>query len=289
MKLAIAFSLAVALTLGVGRGADKTNSPTDAKTVLSNAEQMKALRKEVDDAEAVYLKAFEDRKPEDQVDRLWSTYCKLDNTNLPKIFELARQEPSSETAFQMFGWIVTNRRIFAPWLYTNGLQSVGFLRDYHTTNPKLARICRFFGIRWDPNFRPALDFLQTAADRIPTAKFADRPRLRWRVSRKKMPNLYSLIAMHLQALRSSKNTELHIWKERNTKIQKLLCEKLKTYCTSSSINMPTVRLLTPPTRGGSKPPWVRWRKLNFMNWITWRSAKWLPKLRGKELMAKSSN
>ena len=168
MKLA-SILLVSALTLGISRGADelKTNSLADAK-IVSSTEQMKALRKEVDDAEAAYMKAFHDRKPEAQVEKLWNFYTHIDDTNLPKIFELARQEPKTETAFEMFGWIVTNRQIQNPSFYTNGLESIEFLRDYHATNPKIdPRICRILGIRWDPTCQPAIDFLQIVADKNP--------------------------------------------------------------------------------------------------------------------------
>jgi len=170
MKLANIFLLAAALTLGTSRGADelKTNSLADTNTAGSNVEQMKTLRKEVDDAEAAYMKAFHDESvSKDQTEKLWVFYTHINETNLPKIFELARQEPASETAFEMFGWIVNNRLIHMPSLYTNGIQSVEFLRDYHATNPKIARICRALGYDWDPTFQPALDFLQIAADKNP--------------------------------------------------------------------------------------------------------------------------
>lgn len=109
MKRVIASSLATALTLGVGRGADTTNSPPNAKTVISDAEQMKALRKEADSAEAAYMKAIENRQPDAEIEKLWNAYTLIDKTNLSKVFELAKQEPASEPAFETFAWIVTNR------------------------------------------------------------------------------------------------------------------------------------------------------------------------------------
>ena len=150
-----------ALTLQAGYGAGETNSAAETTAVSSAAGQMKALRKEVDDAEAAYMKA----NVHDS-EKLWRVYTHLADTNLPKIFELARQEPASETAFEMFGWIVTNRRIEVPSLHTNGLQSIEFLRDYHAANPKVAQICRALG-NWDPFFQPAIDFLQIVAEKNP--------------------------------------------------------------------------------------------------------------------------
>ncbi len=173
MKLAGILLLAAALTLGTSHGAEeiKTNSLADTKTAIPNAEQMKALRKEVDDAEAAFdgafMKAEGHGDRSDQAEKLWSIYTHLDDTNLPKIFELARREPASDTAFEMFEWIVTNQRIQRPSLYTNGVQSIEFLRDYHVTNPKIARICWLLGARWQPTWHPAMEFLQVAAEKNP--------------------------------------------------------------------------------------------------------------------------
>jgi thiol-disulfide isomerase/thioredoxin len=170
MKLANMLLLAAALTLGTGCGAGelKVNSLADTQTVIRNAKQMKALRKEVDDAEAAYINASRDESvSKDQTEKLWNIYAQIDDTNLPKIFELARQDPASETALEMFEWIVTNQRIQRPSLYTNGVQSVEFLRDYHVANPKIARICRLLGTRWQPTCQPVIEFLKVAAEKNP--------------------------------------------------------------------------------------------------------------------------
>jgi thiol-disulfide isomerase/thioredoxin len=136
---------------------------------VANAEQMKSLRKEVDDAEAAFIKARQDRMPQDQADKLWKFCCQLNDTNYPKIFELARQEPASETACQMFGWIVANRITQGGPLNAIGAQSVGFLRDYHATNPNIAKICWELGTSYwnDFTFQPATDFLRMATDKNP--------------------------------------------------------------------------------------------------------------------------
>jgi len=129
---------------------------------------MLVLRKEVDDAQAACTKAYHDKSvPKDQAGKLWDLYRHINATNLPKIFELARQEPASETAFEMFGWIVTNRQIEIPSLHSNGVQSIEFLRDYHATNPNIARLCRTLGTRWEPTCQPAMDFLKIAAEKNP--------------------------------------------------------------------------------------------------------------------------
>jgi thiol-disulfide isomerase/thioredoxin len=156
------------LTFQISRGADETNLLTDTKTIISNAEQMKTLRKEVGAAEAAYMKSAVSDENSDQTEKLWNAYKQLNETNFPKIFELARQQPTSEISFEMFEWIVTNRFIQTPAaLQTGGLQSMEFLRDYYATNPNIARTCRIVGSRWEPTCQPAIDFLQIAADKNP--------------------------------------------------------------------------------------------------------------------------
>ncbi len=134
--------------------------------IASRDEQMKALRQQVDDAEAAYTRSF-GKKSEGEIEQLWNACEKLDQTNLPQIFELARQEPTSATSIEMFKWIVVNRQIHLPSLYTNGVQSLGFLRNAAATDTNLARVCLTLGRDWDPNCRPAVDFLKLAAKENP--------------------------------------------------------------------------------------------------------------------------
>jgi thiol-disulfide isomerase/thioredoxin len=152
------------LTFLTSYGAEERNSAVITKPVPSAAEQMKALRKEVDDAETAYLQASGDKR-----ETLWKAYCQINDINLLKIFDLARQDPASGTAFEMFEWIVRNRRIAIPSLYyTNGIQSVEFLRDYHTANTNIAKICSKFGWGWPRACQPVMDFLRIAADKNPS-------------------------------------------------------------------------------------------------------------------------
>ena len=167
MKIANALLLAIALALQTGYGADKTNSPADKKTAISNAEQMKALRTEADHAHGVYAEAIQNQKSHDEIEKLWDAYFVIDKTNLSAVFELARQEPASEPAFETFAWIVTNE-LTQGWAFdSNVLQTIEFLRDDHATNPNLARICWRLGRNWDPTCQPIMDLLRIAANKNP--------------------------------------------------------------------------------------------------------------------------
>jgi thiol-disulfide isomerase/thioredoxin len=148
--------------------ADGTNLPADTRTVVSNAEQMKVLRTEAEHAYRVYIDAFAERKTDEEIEKLWKVYVVIDRTNLAKIFELARQKPASEPAFETFAWIVTNQLTQGGALNSDDLQTMEFLRDYHATNPGIAKICWTLGRNWDPTCEPAMDFLQIAASKNPS-------------------------------------------------------------------------------------------------------------------------
>src|SRR5580698_6789903 len=77
--------------------AASTNSPA--------SDQIMALKQQVDTAYAAYQTNHDDN------DKLWKAYYHLNDTNLPKIFELAKQDPASETSFEAFSWIVNDNRL----------------------------------------------------------------------------------------------------------------------------------------------------------------------------------
>ncbi|HTV40402.1 MAG TPA: hypothetical protein VMF08_07500 [Candidatus Sulfotelmatobacter sp.] len=136
--------------------------PSSVATSSGSAEdQIAALRREVEEARDAY------RSNNDTSRKPWETYCQLNDTNLPKIFELGRQEPASEAAFKAFAWIVTNGRISVRSLRPFGSQSLEFLRDFHTTHPDIGEICRQLGRTWDPMDKTAMEFLRAASENNP--------------------------------------------------------------------------------------------------------------------------
>jgi tetratricopeptide (TPR) repeat protein len=136
----------------------------------SPAEQLKALRKEVDDAEAAYLKAIQEYKegdPADKIDKLWKAYVAKADETMPKVVELARKDPKSADAFDALEWVVVSGRqaAYKDW----GTQAVQVLREHHTENPKLARVCAALGggYYWDEQHEPARAFLRAALEKNP--------------------------------------------------------------------------------------------------------------------------
>jgi thiol-disulfide isomerase/thioredoxin len=130
-------------------------------STISAADQIMALKKQVDDAYAAYTAT------NDASGKLWDTYYHLNDTNLPVIFELAKEAPASISSFEAFAWIVTNGRISVRSLRPFGNQSLEFLRDYHTTNSGIGEICRHLGERWDSMDETAIEFLRIASKKNP--------------------------------------------------------------------------------------------------------------------------
>jgi thiol-disulfide isomerase/thioredoxin len=144
----------------------QTNLPaTPTKADVSVTEQLKALKKEVDDAEAAYVKETDSEKD----DKLWLVYGNANKANIPRVIELVRQDPTSTVAFEMLEWVVTNRQVRAGsrLLRPYGLQAVELLKDHYTTNPKLSRICWVIGHNWDFRHQPTFDFLQAVIAKNP--------------------------------------------------------------------------------------------------------------------------
>jgi thiol-disulfide isomerase/thioredoxin len=133
-----------------------------AIAISSTEGQLTALTQEVDDAYATYTSTS------DTSGTLWDAYRRLNDVNLPKIFELASQDPASEASFEAFAWIVTNRRIGSPSLRPFASQSLKFLRDFHAIHSDIGEICRKLGgTSWEPMDKAALEFLRAASESNP--------------------------------------------------------------------------------------------------------------------------
>lgn len=133
------------------------------ETSDSAEQQINLLRRQVDDADAAYRRSS--APPESE--QSWKRYSGLSQTNLPKIIRLARQEPASSAATATFIWIATNAAADSPKLWTNVLQSLDLLREYHAADTNLGAICFHAAIYWDWRWheRPLVDFLKAVSDK----------------------------------------------------------------------------------------------------------------------------
>ncbi len=137
------------------------NLATAAPLTNSNDDQMRALRKAVDDARSTFQQATNDAD-----DKLLGTYYHaLAETNLPQILDLAKTNPESDTAFEMVSWIVMEGAAERGPVWTNRLQAVEQLAKYHATNSGVGPLCGFIGHNWIWRWRekPVVDFLQAVA------------------------------------------------------------------------------------------------------------------------------
>jgi thiol-disulfide isomerase/thioredoxin len=158
MKITSILILAVSLAM-------TANLATAAPLPNSNDDQMRALRKAVDDARSTFQKATNDADY-----KLRGTYYHvLTETNLPQILDLAKTNPASETAFEMFTWIVMNGAAERGPIWTNRLQAIELLAKYQATNSGVGPLCGFIGHNWIWRWRekPVVDFLQAVAKNNP--------------------------------------------------------------------------------------------------------------------------
>lgn len=141
-----------------------SNSPAPASGPSTSAQLTDSMH-QVDAAETAYLKADGDSK-----DKLWKTYASLNATNLPKIVELAAQDPASPIAFISLQWVVTNRQVQAGArkLVPYGLKAVELLHDHgYATNLAVGPLCWAIGHNWDCRHKPTFEFLHEVVAKNP--------------------------------------------------------------------------------------------------------------------------
>jgi len=138
-------------------------SPTEKQESKSIGEQLRALRKEVDDAYTAFTSG-EGRLPPSWVEKRWQTYMQKAEDNSVKILEIVRRSPSTPDAFAALEWIVTTPRNLAlPY----GHQAVSLLLEHHAENPGVGRassVIGYYGRCWD---EPMMPFLRAVSLRNP--------------------------------------------------------------------------------------------------------------------------
>lgn len=144
-----------------------TNSPSaPVVSITSISEQMMELMRKVDAAEAEYLKYHGTNSAP-----LWQAYASLNAASIPKLIDLASQDPSSASAFMSCVWVVTNRQVMAgaPKLRPYGFKAVELLLNHgYATNSAVAPVCWALGHNWGWH-KPSVEFLEEIV-----AKNADR-------------------------------------------------------------------------------------------------------------------
>jgi hypothetical protein len=129
--------------------------------------QLKALKKEVDDALAAYDKAaakYKEGDPEDPITKLWKEYARTADANIPKVLEIVRKDPKSALGFESLDWIaVVPRNVFQAYYK----QAIELLRAHHSQNPKIGRACGVMGSFADWEHAPTMELARAVAEKNP--------------------------------------------------------------------------------------------------------------------------
>lgn len=142
------------------------SAANDSNSTAIREEQLRKLRRDVDDAERGYVSASGEAESESR----WRTYTRLNATNVPAVVRLASQDPISSTAFDSLVWVMTNRQVLAGSrrLQPCGLQAVELLSAHHyATNPAIVPVCRTLAKNWDCDHQPAITFLEEVISKNP--------------------------------------------------------------------------------------------------------------------------
>jgi hypothetical protein len=133
----------------------------------SAAGPLKTLMKEVDDAMAAFRKEadkYKEGDPEEKLDKLWETYLKKSDANVPKVVDHASKDPKSAAAFEALEWVVTTpRNLYQPY----GKKAIELLRDHHVANPKIAKSCAFLGSFGQSDSEPTMVLLDSVGKKNP--------------------------------------------------------------------------------------------------------------------------
>jgi thiol-disulfide isomerase/thioredoxin len=148
--------------------ADRVSNSTPNSVTLT--EQITDLRQQVDAAKARYDLAFE-KGPvyETEAGKAWEAYSAVFETNLPKILKVVHQDAASSNSFEMLMWIASHRAFGGNQSWSNALESLQLLGQFHATKSGLAPLCSKCGtwFYWHWRDRQLVDFLKAVREKNP--------------------------------------------------------------------------------------------------------------------------
>lgn len=129
----------------------------------SNLVEVNALKMALVDAHTAFYST------NDESLKLYYAWRQLEQTNLPQMISLAQKEPESQTACDVFLWIVLNADANRGPLFTNQLESLDNLTKYHSTNSQVGPLCSYLGRFWNWHWREksVVDFLKSVVKNNP--------------------------------------------------------------------------------------------------------------------------
>ena len=129
----------------------------------SNAVEMNALKKALIDAHTAFYST------NDESGKLYYAWRHLEETNLPQMLSLAQKEPKSQITCDGLLWIALNGEANRGPIFTNQLESLDYLTEYHSTNSEVGPLCSYLGRYWSWHWREksVVDFLKSVVKNNP--------------------------------------------------------------------------------------------------------------------------
>jgi thiol-disulfide isomerase/thioredoxin len=162
------------LTLALAFGLTLT-APAAAENKATPAERLKAIRKELADAEAAFRRAAEplgdSAADEKKAEELLGALSRKQAEEFAAALELAQADPKSGVGFDALEWLLTTPR---SYYLPPGKAAFELMAEHHAANPKVGKVIGVLAyVPPDdsvPTHQPALDLLRAVAERN-----ADRP------------------------------------------------------------------------------------------------------------------
>lgn len=153
---------ALGLALAVSAVADDTPKPADAPPkkgeAKSPAARLKAIKKEVADAQAEYYKAAgsADRKKKEDVEKvqkLYQEFNKKQQKGQAEALKIAETSPKSAAGLEALQWLLTTPQTYYT---TDGKTAMELMAKHYAASPKVAPVVRMLGRYPLPEGLPAV-------------------------------------------------------------------------------------------------------------------------------------
>ncbi len=155
----------VLVVFGLAAVATAADKPTPA-------ERLKAVQKDVADAETAWRQAMLNRSDTDKPDaallKLTKTYGEKLKAGFTTAFEIARADPKSDTAFRALEWLLMRpQTYYQPF----GKSALELMAQHHAANPQIGKTIAILAyyppVETAPPYRPAMKLLEAVAKKNP--------------------------------------------------------------------------------------------------------------------------
>jgi thiol-disulfide isomerase/thioredoxin len=101
--------------------------------------------------------------------KAWEAYSAVFETNLPKILKVVHQNPASSNSFEILMWISSHQAFGGNQSWSNALEPLRLLGQFHASKTGLAPLCSKCGYWWSWRWRDRqiIDFLEAVREKNP--------------------------------------------------------------------------------------------------------------------------